>query len=590
MPTHDFLSYFKENHIKRAIDEGLNTLYFEEPEFWVWSGYSEAFKREWQDFYGFPWRPQHESEENTYFSNKLKYHLYCRALDEAFAYAKQYGREQGREVRCFVPTHSLLNYAQWGIVSPECSLNSMENCDGYVAQVWTGTSRMANHYNGVLKERVFEMAFLEYGCLESMASPTGRKMYFLTDPIEDSEVNWEDYRRNYQATFTAQLLYPDINNYEVMPWPNRIYVRPHRLSPNSDEKTVIPRHYATQMQVMINALNMMPKSGNHVSGAQGISVLLSNSIMFQQPFMGKEDSYLVNFFGLAMPLIKQGIPLGIIHLENVGYEATWRDQRVLLMTYHNMKPLDPEAHRHIADWVRQGGSLIYCGRDDDPFQNVPEWWNTNGNHYTAPSQHLFALMGMDEQVAEGHYTFGEGHVYVLRHNPQEFVLTAGADSLLLQTLEAAYGPYEQKNSFVLHRGTYLMASVVDESPVLSEPLVLKGRFIDLFDPSLPVISEKEVQLGEQAFLFDLDKVEDKTRPQVLASASRQYDEEVTSNSFSFVSKSPNDTDNVMRILLPQSPKQVQVSIASQSNWDEESQTLLLGFVNAPEGVRVRIEW
>ena len=590
VPTNDFLSYFKENHIKRAIDEGLNTLYFEEPEFWVWNGYSEAFKHEWQDFYGFPWRPQHESAENTYLSNKLKYHLYCRVLNEAFAYAKQYGREQGRGVRCFVPTHSLLNYAQWGIVSPECSLNSMENCDGYIAQVWTGTSRMANHYNGVLKERVFEMAFLEYGCLESMARPTGRKMYFLTDPIEDSEVNWEDYRRNYQATFTAQLLYPDINDYEVMPWPNRIYVRPHRLSPNSDEKAVIPRHYATQMQVMINALNMMPKSENHVSGSRGISVLLSNSIMFQQPFMGEGDSYLVNFFGLAMPLIKQGIPLGVIHLENVGYEATWRDQRVLLMTYHNMKPLDPEAHRHIADWVGQGGSLIYCGRDDDPFQTVPEWWNTNGNHYTAPSQHLFALMGMDEQVAEGHYTFGEGHVYVLRHNPQEFVLTAGADSLLLQTLESAYGPYEQKNSFVLHRDLYLMASVVDESPVSNEPLMLKGRFIDLFDPSLPVISEKKVQPGEQAFLYDLDKVEDKTRPQVLASASRQYDETFTDHSFSFVSKSPDNTDNAMRILLPQAPKQVQVSVASQSSWDEGSQTLLLGFENDPEGVQVRIEW
>ena len=93
-----------------------------------------------------------------------------------------------------VPTHSLLNYAQWGIVSPECSLHSLENCDGYIAQVWTGTSRMANHYNGVLKERVFEMAFLEYGCLESMARPTGRKMYFLTDPIEDRAVNWEDYK------------------------------------------------------------------------------------------------------------------------------------------------------------------------------------------------------------------------------------------------------------------------------------------------------------------------------------------------------------------------------------------------------------
>ena len=590
VPTHSFLDYLKEKHIKPVIDEGINTLFFEEPEFWVWSGYSEAFKREWQDYYGFPWRPQHESAENTYLSNKLKHHLYCRALDEAFAYAKQYGREQGVDVRCFVPTHSLLNYAQWGIVSPEASLNTMENCDGYIAQVWTGTSRMPNHYNGVLKERVFEMAFLEYGCLESMARPTGRKMFFLTDPIEDRVVNWEDYKRNYQATFTAQLLYPSIADFEVMPWPDRIYEREYPTSADNEEKTRIPRYYSTQMQVMVNALNDMPTSENHVNGTQGISVLLSNSIMFHQPFEGFEDTYLVNFFGLAMPLVKRGIPVSITHMENLGYEETLRDQRVLLMTYANMKPLAPEAHQRIADWVKQGGNLIYCGRDNDPFQTVPEWWNTNGNHFSAPSQHLFALMGMDEQTVEGLYRFGEGHIYVLRHNPQEFVQNEGADSLLLQTLGEAYGPYEKKNYFLLRRDPYLIASVVDESPVSNEPLSLKGNFIDLFDPSLPILGEKVVQPGEQIFFYDLDKVIDKTSPKVLAAASRQYDEVVTLNSFSFISKSPANTANVMRILLPKMPVKVLTSVESSSTWDEESQTLLLGFENDPNGVQVKMEW
>ena len=590
VPTQSFLTYFKEHQIKPVIDEGIDAIYLEEPEAWVWSGYSEAFKREWQDYYGFPWRPQHESAENTYLSNKLKYHLYYRALDEAFGYAKRYGKEQGVDVRCYVPTHSSLNYAQWGIVSPETSLNALENCDGYIAQVWTGTSRMTNHYNGVLKERVFEMAFLEYACLESMAKPTGRKMYFLTDPIEDRAVDWEDYRRNYQATYTAQLLYPDINDYEVMPWPDRIYERAFRIRAGSEETSRIPGPYATQMQVMVNALNEMPKSGNHVSGSQGISVLLSNSIMFQQPFIGKDDPYLANFFGLAMPLVKQGIPVGITHLENVGYEETWQGLSVLLMTYSNMKPLDPEAHRHIADWVERGGTLVYCGRDDDPFQGVPEWWNQNGNHYTAPSQHLFALMGMDEQAAEGRYRFGNGNVFVLRHNPKEFVLTEGADNLLLHTLEAAYGPYERKNAFVLRRGPYLMASVMDESPVSDEPLVLKGRFIDLFDASLPVLDEKVVHPGEQAFLYDLDKVGDAVQVKVLAAASRQYDEVVTPRGFSFVSKSPAQTHNVMRILLPQEPKRVDVNITSRSTWDAASRTLLLEFENDPDGVSVSIEW
>ena len=80
---------------------------------------SPAFKREWKTYYGFDWKPQHESAENTYLANKLKYHLYYRALDEAFTFAKEYGASKGMKVRCYVPTHSLLNYSLWQIVSPE---------------------------------------------------------------------------------------------------------------------------------------------------------------------------------------------------------------------------------------------------------------------------------------------------------------------------------------------------------------------------------------------------------------------------------------------------------------------------------------
>lgn len=89
VPTENYLEYFKERHIKRVIDAGITSIYLEEPEFWARSGYSEAFKREWKEYYGTDWRPQDESPEATYMSGKLKYHLYYRALDEAFTYAKE---------------------------------------------------------------------------------------------------------------------------------------------------------------------------------------------------------------------------------------------------------------------------------------------------------------------------------------------------------------------------------------------------------------------------------------------------------------------------------------------------------------------
>ena len=99
VPTENYLAYFKERHIKRVIDAGVDAIFLEEPEFWARSGYSDAFKREWKEYYGTEWRPQDESPEATYLSSKLKYHLYYRALDEAFTYAKEYGRSQGRDIK-----------------------------------------------------------------------------------------------------------------------------------------------------------------------------------------------------------------------------------------------------------------------------------------------------------------------------------------------------------------------------------------------------------------------------------------------------------------------------------------------------------
>ena len=594
VPTLNYLKYFKETQIKPVIDAGISEIFLEEPEFWAYAGYSESFKREWEEYYGFPWRAQHLSAENTYLSNKLKYHLYYRALNEAFTYAKEYGREKGMDVRCYVPTHSLINYSMWHIVSPEASLASMKNCDGYIAQVWTGTSRVPNYFNGVRKERVFETAFLEYGSMESMTRPTGRKMFFLTDPIEDAKKDWVDYKKNYQATFTAQLLYPQIADYEVMPWPARIYEGLYQVSANSKEKARIPRFYSTQMQIMVNTLNFMPISKNKVSGDQGISVLMANSLMFQrslEPVEGYVDPQFSNFFGLTLPLLKRGVPVSITHLENTGYADTWKDVKVLLMTYSNMKPLDPKAHQDLADWVKQGGTIVYSGRDNDPFQNVLEWWNQNGNTYTAPSQHLFQLMGMPEKAEEGVYSYGKGKVYVVRQDPKEFVMQADGDQAILKVIEQAYGKLNYKNHFYLERGPYVLASVVDESAISNEPLVLNGNYIDLFDPNLPVLKKKVVNPDEQAFLFDIDAVAKKKQPQILASASRQYDEQIGKRSYSFIAKSPAETNNVMRILLPKEPKDIQVSAKDfTQTWDKETRTLLLLFENNPEGVQVNIEW
>ena len=527
-------------------------------------------------------------------SGKLKYHLYYRALDEAFTYAKEYGRNKGLDVKCYVPTHSLLNYSQWKIVSPEASLASLPCVDGYIAQVWTGTSREPDYYNGICKERVFETAFLEYGCMASMTAPTGRKVWFLTDPIEDWPRDWEDYRRNYQATFTAQLLYPQINSYEIMPWLERIYVGLYNKSKDSDEKIHIPSDYATMMQIMVNALQNMPLAETQVSGTHGINVLMGNSLMFQRfpEHEGYDDPQLSNFYGMSMPLLKTGVPVGIVHIENLGFEKALKDTKVLIMTYSNMKPLDSKAHAYISEWVKAGGNLIYAGRDDDPFQTVSEWWNKDGNNYASPSDHLFSLMGISSAPSAGDYKFGKGKVHIIRQDPKEFVLEKnGAEPLIGAVEELCGGSIEKKNSFILERGMYLLAAVLDES-VSPEPLKLDGRYIDLYDPSLPICENVEVRPGVQRLFIDLSKVR-KDSPMILAAASRAENETLSGRTFSYVAKSPAATANVSRVLLPAAPKSLKVNdkeCLDLNCWDETSQTYLLTFDNNPDGVSVEFAW
>jgi hypothetical protein len=594
VPSAKFLQYMKETVVKQVIDAGVDAIYMEEPEFWARAGYSEAFKREWQDYYGFAWRPQHETPENAYLSHKLKYHLYYRALEDVFTFAKAYGKSKGMNVRCYVPTHSLVNYSSWNIISPEASLASLDCVDGYIAQVWTGTSRETTFYNGVEKERVFENAFLEYGSMESMTRPTGRKMFFLTDPIEDWPRDWVDYKKNYEATFTAQLLYPMIANYEVMPWPGRVYESLHNTCATCTTKEKIPSYYATQLQVMINTLNDMPVSENRVSGAQGIGVLMSNTLMFQRHpiFENYDDLQFSNFYGQTLPLLKRGIPVETLHIENVSYPDTWKDLKILVMSYANMKPVKEEYHRHIAQWVKQGGTLIYCGKDIDPYQSVMEWWNTNGNTYQKPSMHLFEQLGLASSNPQtGEYAAGKGKVYVLREEPMNFVLQPEGDTTYLSVVKQAFesipgaGRFDVKNSFYLERGPYVVASVMDES-VSADPLVLNGLFIDLFNPDLPVLQTKTVNPGEQAYLYDVTQVKDKNKPSVLCGGSRIYDEQVKRGSFAFTAKGPEATNSIMRVYLPTPPQEVNLPYS----WDETSHTCLLKFENKPEGVSVVINY
>ena len=108
---------------------------------------------------------------------------------------------------------------------------------GYIAQVWTGTARTPNVYDGERKERTFETAFLEYGAMQNLVRASRRRIWYLNDPVADSPNNtWDDYRSHWQSTLTASLLMPEVSSYEIMPWPQRVFTGMHPATEQDAEK------------------------------------------------------------------------------------------------------------------------------------------------------------------------------------------------------------------------------------------------------------------------------------------------------------------------------------------------------------------
>jgi hypothetical protein len=199
-------------------------------------------------------------------------------------------------------------------------------------------------------------------------------------------------------------------------------------------------------------------------------------------------------------------------------------------------------------------------------------------------------------------SIGKGAVYLIKQNPKEFVLNANSANTYLDLVKHAYefdakaGKLSFKNNLYLQRGPYDIVSVMDES-VSNEPYIIKGPVIDLFDPNLPVLSEKVIKPGEQALLYNLLRIKDKTKPMVLATASRIYNEVRNGRAYSFICKSPAKTVNSIRVLLPAKPTKSTVlnnngeEIAGvNTSWDESSNTLYLGFDNSPDGIKVNLTW
>jgi hypothetical protein len=599
-PGEEYGKYLAEG-VRRALDAGSEAIYLEEPEFWVRSGYSSSFKREWKAYYGEDWQPPHESADNQYRSSKLKYFLYRRALSQVFASVRDYGKAHGRTIPCYVPTHSLLNYSQWGIVSPESSLLDV-GCDGYIAQVWTGTARTPNVYQGVTKSRTFETAFLEYGAMQNLVRASGRKVWYLNDPVEDNpRHSWADYRTNWESTLVASLLQPEVWRFEVMPWPERIFNGRHPATDPTDNtprraaRVGIPTEYATELQTVISAMGDLKQPPERVrweiSGTQDVGVLVSDTMMFERGDPNPSDPWLGSFYGLAMPLVKHGLPIEPVQIENAATKGFLDRYKVLLLTYEGQKPPTAELHVTLANWVRAGGALVVIDDDRDPYNAVREWWNTAPLKFAAPRIDLFKKLGLAAD-ANGLVHVGKGVVVYSALSPAALTHKESGDQtvrdLARQAADAVGVTWKETNALALRRGPYVVAAGLDESVPGAPTAVLRGKFIPLFDATLPLLTEVTLDPGRRAMLVDV--AGEHAPGSILAAACRVTLPAVTPDEITFHADGVDQTQAIVCVALPKPPRGINVGgkTVASDQWSFSDGLLRIRFDNSAAGTSVVI--
>lgn len=357
--------------INGALAVGAQAICFDEPEFWADAGYSAAFKQEWQAKYGTPWQPPHSSVDARYKAEQLKAYLLQRWVKSTLEDVEQ----RNPSVPRMLALHSPINYYRWRISTPHFQIISSPAVQEVVAEVWNDP---------------FELSYLEYSSFYHLVRGTGKRLWFMMDPWGDSPaMTLEFYRRSYGNNLLAALMFPQIDTYQPLIWPNRLYGH-------------VPKDYEVIMNTVTGALCEMWRypDSKMEAGNRGFATFIADTMAWQraEPSFSEFDG----FDGLTLPLVQQGVPVEVLSLDRAAEPDYLNDYKCLLVSYDFLKPGNASQNLALAEWTRQGGSLL-CFGGTDAYNAVDDsWWKHAG--YATPQEHLFAELGLkisDAQVLTG---------------------------------------------------------------------------------------------------------------------------------------------------------------------------------------------
>lgn len=600
LPTEGWTRYLEQMVIE-SINAGADAVLPEEPLAHVDTGYEEAFRQLWIERYGRPWQAEKSSPEARYLTAQLKNELYMKLEERLCRVVRRRSREIGRKVDFILPIHSIYSNVASSLTAPLGMSWEIKGPDGYIGQIWTGPVNWAMHQYDSQDKTFFDSAYCLYDFFAALAGGGNRKLWLLIDPVEDDPNHqWSEFEEWYIHCTAAMLMFTEVDSYEVMPWPERIFVPGYKTGGG----TPAPERFRTIVLSATQVLQEVPLGGKwnpHLSQVQtdtlhpggGLGVAVCDTLMWEK----EPPQPLQVAYGLMMPLVRAGVPASACLLERTREPKYLSRFKVIVLSYEAFKPMRAEHNTALARWVKSGGVLVVVGPADD-LGEADLWWRKAG--YPSPLHHLIAELGLTDVEADGDRQVGKGWVLRRLISARELGRRKTAQETYLPLLKQAWSKtgssreLETPGYLCVKRGPFVIARAGREA------LKLPGVFVNAVDPQFALVTDVELKPGASGVYRDVTDVlgagNDKARkPQVLHTTHRLIEERSERNRLRVVIRGPLETPGLVRLFTAGRKLASLTARDSGGNerevsWTEQDQTILAHFPNEPAGLVVEAAW
>ena len=632
VPTKDFIEYIWDSVEWSLINFRPNTIAFEEPEMWNSSGYSQGFKDEWKEYFGEEWQDPQSTPEAMLKSMELKTYLFERIITELSERIKKIAPE----TKMYIATHSTVNYNAWGITAGLNHYMATGKVEGVIGQTWSDTIRTAYPYKNKSVVDEYLNAYIDFASY--LDSVEGNNFFALADPMADnSEATEIQNRYAYRQTIAASLMHPQIHRFEICPWVNRAFAN-------------VSSTYRTIQTQCYNALNYVGgKAITMHTGTPGIKYAVSDTISWLKNEKWSPATS-EGLYGVTMPLATAGIPVGIKSMEQLYTADDLSDTKILILSYDNQLPMSETVNEAIADWVKKGGVLLLTSGCNDYWDAADRFWAKDGS----PIINLFGKLGIsgvtinrdvDFQTSDsitfagnfsadiatdkiipriGRFAFvyegaenpiltqggstigfeekvGDGHVIAVSLPTTYYANSKnGCDLLLALTKYAAQYAgleYATTNLMLTERGRLTVAHALTENDTV------EGRYIDIYDENLSVVTDPAIKKKDSLILWDISGY-DLSVPrfgfsggELLKNEDGSYKLTETADEMKFSYTSPLNTRISTRIIVPEGRYPDKVTAYNNGEeitpvivWNNATSSLLLMIDGCAQGTDVTITW